>query len=59
MSIADVLAAIHAARFKRDSALVIVDFMIRHGMVTAESESNYLEIRCRLARRLSVAVPAS
>lgn len=30
--------------FTPESALVVVDFMIRHGLVTAESERDYVEV---------------
>jgi hypothetical protein len=59
MSIPDTLDAMYTGKFKPNCGSVIVDFMIRHGMVTAETEPNYLEIRWRLARRLGVSVPGS
>ncbi|KAF2968810.1 hypothetical protein GQX73_g4772 [Xylaria multiplex] len=38
--------------FKPNCALVLVDFFIRHGIITAENEPDYAEILERLHRRL-------
>ena len=38
--------------FKPNCALVLLDFLIRHGIVTAENEPNYVEIGSRLHRQL-------
>ncbi|KZV96000.1 BRO1-domain-containing protein [Exidia glandulosa HHB12029] len=40
-----------AGHFKPNCALVLVDFLIRHGFITAENEPNYLEIITRLHGR--------
>jgi hypothetical protein len=32
--------------------MVMVDFFVRHGLITAENEPDYLEISSRLHRRL-------
>ncbi|KAI9635984.1 NUDIX hydrolase domain-like protein [Dioszegia hungarica] len=58
MNVPDTLTAMYAGEFKPNCGSVIVDFMIRHGMVATDDEPNYLEIRWRLARRLGVAVPS-
>lgn len=58
MSIPDVLAAMHAGEFKPNCASVLVHFMIRHGMVTADTEPNFIEINWKFGRRLGVAVPS-
>ncbi|KAL1845879.1 hypothetical protein Plec18170_009479 [Paecilomyces lecythidis] len=39
--------------FKPNSALVMLDFLIRHGVLTPENEPDYIEIVSRLHRRLS------
>ncbi|CAE6402293.1 unnamed protein product [Rhizoctonia solani] len=39
-----VIAKLKAGEFKRNSALVLVDFLVRHGIVTHENEPNYLDI---------------
>lgn len=52
MNVEDVKAAILRDEFKPEPALVLVDFLIRHGFVTAENEPDYPEIVARLHRRL-------
>lgn len=41
-----------AGEFKPNCALVIADFLVRHGYVTPENEPNYLQIVARTHRRL-------
>ncbi|KAL3467705.1 thiamine pyrophosphokinase-related protein [Aspergillus heterothallicus] len=48
----EVKAALLRGEFKPNSAIVVVDFLIRHGVVTAENERDYCEIVWRLHRRL-------
>lgn len=43
------------AEFKPNCALVIIDFLIRHGFVTPENEPNYMEIVSRIHRRFPFA----
>lgn len=43
------------SEFKPNCALVIIDFLIRHGQVTPENEPNYLEIVSRLHRKMPFA----
>ena len=38
--------------FKTNSALVMIDFLMRHGFLTPENERNYAEISSRMHRRL-------
>lgn len=38
--------------FKPNCAVCLIDFMIRHGLITAESEPDYLEIMNKLHRRI-------
>ncbi|KXL49224.1 hypothetical protein M433DRAFT_27492 [Acidomyces richmondensis BFW] len=52
MPVREVQAALKAAEFKPDSAMVIIDFFIRHGIITADNEGQYVEICTRLRRRL-------
>jgi len=40
--------------FKPNCALVLLDFMIRHGLITAENEPNFLEIMTRLHGRFDI-----
>lgn len=52
MTIEEVKEALTRAEFKTNSALVMIDFFIRHGIITAENEEHYPEIVARLHRRL-------
>ncbi|KAI0265392.1 NUDIX hydrolase domain-like protein [Gloeopeniophorella convolvens] len=48
MPLDEVVAAVRAGEFKPNCALVIIDFMVRHGYLTPENEPRYLEITQRL-----------
>ncbi|KAF9887055.1 hypothetical protein FE257_010549 [Aspergillus nanangensis] len=48
----EVLDALRRGEFKPNSAVVVVDFLIRHGLLTAENERDYVHILPRLHRRL-------
>ncbi|EJD51860.1 hypothetical protein AURDEDRAFT_56343 [Auricularia subglabra TFB-10046 SS5] len=50
-TIDDVKEKMHARLFKPNCALVLLDFLIRHGLLTAENEPNLLEITTRLHGR--------
>lgn len=52
MDLSDVLAALRQGAFKPSCAMVMMDFLIRHGLVTAENEPDYCEIISRLHRKL-------
>lgn len=52
MEVSEVLRQLEAGRFKPNCGLVIVDFLIRHGIVTPESEPDYMEIVSRVHRRM-------
>jgi len=45
-------AALAKAEFKPNCALVLLDFFIRHGILTQANERDYIEIVARLHRRL-------
>ncbi|KAL5454776.1 hypothetical protein PMIN06_004793 [Paraphaeosphaeria minitans] len=45
--------------FKTNCAAVMIDFFIRHGIITAETEKDYLDILTRLHRKLPVATSPS
>lgn len=52
--------ALNAARrgeFKPNCALVLVDFMVRHGVITAENDSDYVDIVQRMHRKLGFGMP--
>lgn len=44
--------AMAQAQFKPNCALVLLDFFVRHGILTPENEKDYVEIVSRLHRRL-------
>ncbi|KAI1198629.1 hypothetical protein F5X97DRAFT_299006 [Nemania serpens] len=52
MSVGDVQAALLNNEFKPDAAVVVVDFLIRHGVITADNERGFVEISERTHRRL-------
>jgi 8-oxo-dGTP pyrophosphatase MutT (NUDIX family) len=55
MDVNQVTEALVHEEFKTNSAVVMIDFFIRHGLITAENEPNYVEIISRMHRRLPVA----
>ncbi|KAL4949894.1 thiamine pyrophosphokinase-related protein [Aspergillus filifer] len=50
----EVLAALKSGGFKLNSAVAIIDFLIRRGVITAENERDYGEIVSRLHRILEI-----
>lgn len=52
MSVEEVKAALRRREFKTNCAVVMIDFFIRHGILTAEEEGEYVEIVARMHRRL-------
>ena len=58
MPVSEVMDALHAGQFKPNSGLMMVDFLIRHGLVTPENEPAYAEIMTRMHRRLGLSIPA-
>ncbi|OCF33075.1 hypothetical protein I316_05120 [Kwoniella heveanensis BCC8398] len=57
MPVQDVLTALRNHQFKPLSALVTIDFLIRHGYITPENEANYFEIVRRCHRSTGLAGP--
>jgi hypothetical protein len=55
MPIDQVEEAIQNKEFKPNSAVVMLDFFIRHGIISPENEPNFVEIITRMHRRLPVA----
>lgn len=51
-SVSEVQEALARGEFKPNCAIIMIDFFIRHGLLTAENEPDYLEIVARLHRRL-------
>lgn len=52
MSVGEVKEALARGEFKTNSAVVMIDFFVRHGIITAENEKDYVEIVTRMHRRL-------
>ena len=52
LSVEEVQDAMAMGRFKPNCALLLVEFFVRHGIITAENEPDYLDIVSRLHRRL-------
>jgi 8-oxo-dGTP pyrophosphatase MutT (NUDIX family) len=52
MSVEEVHKALLGGEFKTNSAVVMIDFFIRHGIITSENEKDYVEIVMRMHRRL-------
>jgi isopentenyldiphosphate isomerase len=56
MNVEQVKAAMSVGEFKPNCALVLLDFLIRHGEITPRTEPNFLEIVARLHRKLEFPV---
>lgn len=52
LSVAEVQQALARGEFKPNCAIIMIDFFVRHGLLTPEKEPDYLEIVARLHRRL-------
>ncbi|QDS73260.1 hypothetical protein FKW77_004337 [Venturia effusa] len=52
LSVEEVLEALGREEFKPNCAVVMIDFLVRHGIITRENERDYIEICSRLHRRL-------
>lgn len=52
MSVDEVKAALARGEFKTNSAVVMIDFFVRHGIITADNEPDYVEIVTRMHRKL-------
>lgn len=52
LTVDEIKVALANGEFKPNCALVLIDFFIRHGILTPENEPDYLEIMARLHRRL-------
>jgi 8-oxo-dGTP pyrophosphatase MutT (NUDIX family) len=56
-TVEEVQRALARGEFKPNCALVLLDFLIRHGILTPENEEDYIEIVSRLHRRLEFPTP--
>jgi hypothetical protein len=52
LTVGQVRKALANGEFRPSSVMVLLDFLIRHGFITAENEPNFAEIVSRLHRRL-------
>lgn len=52
MDIDEILKRLENSEFKPNCGTIIIDFLIRHGIVTPQNELNYLEILARSHRQL-------
>lgn len=52
LSVQEVREALADGKFKPNCALLLLEFFVRHGIVTPENEENYIEILSRLHRKL-------
>ncbi|KAI0315284.1 NUDIX hydrolase domain-like protein [Amylostereum chailletii] len=51
MPLQEVIQHMHAGEFKPNCAVVLIDFLIRHGYITPDNEPHFLEIQTRLHGR--------
>lgn len=56
-TIGEVQRALANGEFKPNCALVLLDFFVRHGILTQSNEKDYIEIISRLHRRLEFPTP--
>jgi isopentenyldiphosphate isomerase len=52
LSVEEVREALANGKFKPNCALLLVEFFVRHGLLTPENEPDYIEIVSRLHRKL-------
>jgi len=57
MTVPEVLACLQRGEFKPNCGLILVDFLVRHSLVTPENEPNYLELVWHMHRRIGVGCP--
>lgn len=55
-TIDEVVSALKQGRFKPNSGIVIVEFLLQHGILTPDNEDDYAEILSHLHRRLEFPV---
>lgn len=54
LTVEEVKTAMFGGEFKSNCNLVMIDFFIRHGIITSENEPDYVELQQRLHRRLPI-----
>ena len=58
VSVDEVKESLARGEFKTNSAMVMIDFFIRHGIITSDNEKDYVEIMARMHRRLPFPISA-
>ena len=56
LPLTEVIEALHNGEFKPNCGLILVDFLIRHNLVTPEEDPHYFEIIQRTKRDLDSSV---
>jgi 8-oxo-dGTP pyrophosphatase MutT (NUDIX family) len=56
MNVDEIIQAMKSGEFKTNSAMVMIDFFIRHGIICPENEPDYVEIIYQMHRQLPVAI---
>ena len=56
-TVEEVQTALAEGRFKPNCAVVMLDFFIRHGILSAENEEHYIQIVSRIHRKLPFLTP--
>ncbi|KAJ8121479.1 hypothetical protein ONZ43_g2078 [Nemania bipapillata] len=54
LSVDEVMSALRRREFKPSCACVMIDFFVRHGIITAENEGDFADIVSRLHRSLAL-----
>jgi len=57
LTVEEVKEALAEGRFKPNCAHLLLEFFVRHGILTADNEPNYIEIVSRFHRRLEFPMP--
>lgn len=58
MTVPQVRENLASGKFKPNCGLILVDFLVRHGLVTPENEPNYIQLGWAMRRRIGVGVPS-
>ena len=53
LSIEETKDAMKAGKFKPNCALILVDFFVRHGIITPENEPDYIELCSKMRRKFA------
>jgi len=57
LTVEEVKKALAESRFKPNCAHLLLEFFVRHGILTAENEPGYIEIVSRFHRKLEFPTP--